>query len=111
MTTQIPTPSTAPAALADFFEAVRAGNPFLVNRVDRALDENLVDVDTIHETAFKKIVALGRQAQRDNRGIGVTVWGEAGVGKSHLLARLNRWAHAEPQAVYVYLHNLQASPE
>ncbi|HYT95331.1 MAG TPA: ATP-binding protein [Gemmataceae bacterium] len=108
MTMQNGTPG---ATLADFFAAVRADNPFLVNRVDRAIDPRWVNVEAIHEAAFKKIVALGEQAQRDNRGIGVTVWGEAGVGKSHLLTRLGRWAQAGQKAAYVYLHNLQASPE
>jgi hypothetical protein len=100
-----------PADLFDFFERVRTTNPFLSNRVDRALDRNLLDVETIHQAAFEKVVSLGQQAFAGNRGLGVVVWGEAGVGKSHLLARLNRWASQRPAACAVYLHNLQASPE
>ena len=41
----------------------------------------------------------------------MVLWGEAGVGKSHLLSRLGRWAGTDDQAVFVYLHNLQAAPE
>ena len=37
--------------------------------------------------------------------------GEPGIGKSHLLARLCRWADEENHACYVFLHNVQASPE
>jgi hypothetical protein len=111
MTTPSPVPAAKPPTLDDFFDAVRAVNPFLINRVDRPLDVQLVHVEAIHESAFNRIVALGGQAQRDNRGLGVTVWGEAGVGKSHLLARLGRWAQHGPRAAYVYLHNLQASPD
>ena len=45
------------------------------------------------------------------RGVGAVLWGEAGIGKSHLLSRLGRWANRENQACFVYLHNLQAAPE
>jgi len=37
------------------------------------------------------------------------LWGEAGIGKSHLLGRLDRWARSE-NGCSVYLHNLQAGP-
>ena len=38
------------------------------------------------------------------------LWGEAGIGKSHLLSRLARWSD-EGHATFVYLHNLQAAPD
>ncbi len=101
----------APATLDDFFARVRDDNPFLVNRVDRPLAGGPFDVPAIHAAAFNRLVALGRQARTANRGIGVVVWGEAGVGKSHLLGRLGRWAGQDRHACHVYLHNLQASPE
>jgi hypothetical protein len=114
MSTDTPSPPGAhagPPDLFDFFERVRTTNPFLSNRVDRALDPSLLDVSAIHEAAFERVVGLGRQAFAENRGVGVVVWGEAGVGKTHLLARLNRWPVERPAACPVYLHNLQASPE
>jgi hypothetical protein len=39
------------------------------------------------------------------------LWGEAGVGKSHVLSRLGRWAAGDGYAAFVYLHNLQAAPD
>ena len=39
------------------------------------------------------------------------MWGDAGVGKSHLLSRLARWAHRDGKACFVYLQNLQPDPE
>jgi hypothetical protein len=108
---QPPAPAADAARLGDFFERVRAANPFLANRVDRPLTADVVDVTGIHEPQFQKLVALGRQARQENRGIGAVVWGEAGVGKSHLLARLGRWYQAREPACFVYLHNLQAGPE
>jgi hypothetical protein len=107
------TPETAGprADLFDFFERVRTANPFLDNRIDRALDPSFIDVPGIHEAAFTTVTKLGRQAEADNRGIGVVVWGEAGMGKSHLLARLNRSVGEDAELPLVYLHNLQAAPD
>jgi hypothetical protein len=102
---------TNPLTLDTFLDRVRAVNPFLANRVDRPLAECPIDVPGIHEIEFRKVLALGRQAQQEDRGLGVLVWGEAGVGKSHLLARLARWAQQGPRALFIYLHNLQAEPE
>jgi hypothetical protein len=102
---------TPPPTLEGFFERVRTANPFLVNRVDRPWAADLIDVADIHDAEFRTILALGHQAQQEDRGLGVVVWGEAGVGKSHLLARLARWAGLPQQGLFVYLHNLQASPE
>jgi hypothetical protein len=97
--------------LEGFLNRVRAANPFLASRVDRPWAAGLIDVPGIHDAAFQQILALGRQARAEDRGIGVLVSGEAGVGKSHLLARLARWAREGPRACYVYLYNLQAGPE
>jgi hypothetical protein len=96
--------------LEPFFEAVRSSNPFVDNRVN-GLSSDGVDVDDIHRAAFERLTALAREAVDLRRGVGAMLWGEAGIGKSHLLARLARWAEHDRQAVAVYLHNLQASPE
>jgi hypothetical protein len=106
-----PGPPAAPPDLFDFFDRVRTTNPFLNNRVDRALDPSFIDVPSIHAAAFETVLGLGRQALADNRGLGVVVWGEAGMGKSHLLARLNRTIGEQAALPLIYLHNLQASPE
>jgi hypothetical protein len=97
-------------AAEPFFEQVRTRNPFLTNRVDRPLTEEPMDVFGIHDAEYRRILSLGRQAHSDNRGFGVVVWGEAGVGKTHMLARLGRWSRERQQACFVYLHNLQADP-
>jgi hypothetical protein len=105
------TPPAAPAGdLHAFAAAVRAGNPFAVNRVDR-LAAPVVDVSGIHRAPYEKIIALAREACEQNRGIGAVLWGDAGTGKSHLLARLHGWAGQDHHASFVYLHNLLADPE
>jgi hypothetical protein len=104
---------TAPSDAGDlgaFFARVAEANPFTDNRVNGP-SETDVDVDQVHQAAFDRLVDLAREAWQEARGLGAVLWGEAGVGKSHVLSRLARWAKQDRHAVFVYLHNLQASPE
>src|SRR4051794_33608068 len=89
-------------SLEGFFRHVLAADPFLDNRVNAPSAQD-VDVEDIHRAAFDRLVALARAALEARRGIGAVLWGEAGVGKSHLLSRLGRWARAPGQACFVYL--------
>jgi hypothetical protein len=96
--------------LGEFVRAVESRNPFLDNRINGP-SANDVDVHAIHEAAFMRVTRLAREACDNRRGVGVVLWGEAGIGKSHLLSRLGRWANHDNRACFVYLHNLQAAPE
>ena len=96
--------------LDDCFKQLLSLNPFLDNRINHPSATD-VDVADIHQTAFNQLTTLAREALTAQRGVGAILWGEAGVGKSHLLSRLGRWAGAEGRAYFVYLHNLQAAPE
>jgi hypothetical protein len=61
---------------------------------------------------YARLLGLAHQARQQRLGVGALLWGEAGIGKSHLLARLGRWAGPDQkQAVFVYLTNLQAQPD
>ncbi len=93
-------------------ERLLAVNPFTDNRV-RALSDAgaALDVSTVHQAAFERLTALAREAHTERRGYGAVLLGEAGIGKSHLLARLARWAGQGTNAHFVYLHNLQADPD
>src|SRR5262249_3205568 len=105
--------SASPPAAADpdttslegFFERVRSVNPFLDNRVNGPSTDT-GDVDAIHHEAFARLTELAHQALAARRGLGALLWGEAGIGKSHLLARLARWADQDQHACLIYLHNL-----
>jgi hypothetical protein len=104
------TPVASPdamARLAAFADRLLAANPFTDNRVNGAA--TAADVGAVHQAAFDRLTALAREARDTHRGLGAVLWGEAGVGKSHVLARLARWADDE-QACFVLLHNLSASP-
>ena len=96
--------------LNEFVRNVEARNPFLDNRINGPSAHD-VDVDVIHQTAFARLTRLAREACDSRHGVGAVLWGEAGIGKSHLLSRLGRWANDGEQACFVYLHNLQAAPE
>src|SRR5437016_1420804 len=107
-----PQPATVDfvVGLEDFFERLRSVNPFTDNRINGPSTAD-VDVDNIHQAPFERLTALAAEAYAEHRGLGAMLWGEAGIGKSHLLSRLHRWAEHNDRACCIYLHNLQASPE
>ena len=98
--------------MATFFDALLGSNPFSSNRVSD-VDEPLLDVSTIHQDKFEKLCRITNEVRRADKppAKGVLLSAGAGVGKSHLLARLCQWAKKEKSAIYVYLHNVMASPE
>lgn len=104
----------------DFFQALKSERPFDSNRVSEPSRSD-IDVKNIHSQPFHRLIrmaegALRSHQARDRNGSGVMLLGSAGVGKSHLLSRLYRWAHdkgtdGQERAVFVYLHNVMADPE
>jgi len=108
---ETPAVTASPPDLERFCTFVRSSSPFEVNRVVQVFTE-VGDVPPIHDRAFAQLLELAQRAQRQQPGVGVVLWGDPGIGKSHLLARLSCWAGREQaQAVFIYLANLQASPE
>lgn len=96
--------------LTQFVRAVSATNPFSRDRVTQT-NEGEADVQTIHKREFGKLVRRINDVRDSGDSSGVLLLGAPGVGKSHILARLFRWAEADGKAMVVYLHNLLASPE
>ena len=116
-------PATGPARTAgvaaptldDYLAAVREANPFHANRVTEPSPYD-VDVSAIHEAGFERLVDLAGLAHRERKGVGVALLGDPGVGKSHLLSRVFRWANEQDEAgraraQYVYLLNILADPD
>lgn len=98
-----------------FLGALGNSNPFIAARVNEPSRYD-IDVPGIHAEKFVKLVSLAGQAKKDGKGVGVVLLGGAGVGKSHLLSRLYRWAieggeQDRPRACYVFLHNILADPD
>src|SRR5262245_41160390 len=97
------------ALLEKFFRRLAEDNPFVVNRVLPA-DAAAADADAVHRPAFERLLELAQTTHIQQIGLGVVLWGVAGVGKSHVLARLARWAKVR-RAPFTLLQNLQAAPE
>lgn len=93
-----------------FYEAVRSHNPFLDCHGKGSIAGD-ADVPAVHRAAFERLVELAAHALRGNFGLGVLLSGEPGVGKSHLLGRLRRWAARDDRACYACLTDLHAAPE
>ena len=94
----------------DFARHVQNTNPFAEDRVTQ-VQTSQADIGSIHEKAFKRLVKRIDDVRGSNQTAGILLTGAAGVGKSHVLARLFRWAREEGKATVVYLHNILASPE
>jgi hypothetical protein len=99
-------PSTL--CLEDFFQHVRHSNPFESNCISDP-DSMACDVPAINGQAHRDLVDFADSARALRKGIGVVVWGEAGVGKSHVLGRFCR--NLKEDGCFAFLHNLHASPE
>ncbi len=83
--------------------------PFLMNRMTQP-GEGFLDADVVHQREFNALVQAAHDALDNNTATGLVVWGEPGIGKSHLLARLDKWG-ADGNAWIVFLQNIHASPE
>ncbi|MGO8748517.1 MAG: hypothetical protein ACLQNE_21285 [Thermoguttaceae bacterium] len=92
-----------------FAEIIR-DNPFLSSAVNGPT-EGSIDVGTVHQQPFCELVEAAEEVQRLRTHAGQVVWGEAGIGKSHLLTRLCRWGEEDGRAAVIFLHNIQPSPE
>ncbi len=90
--------------------AMLEANPFLSGAVNDPA-EGEVNVGAIHEPQFRELTEATEEARRLHTHVGQVVWGEPGIGKSHLLTRFYRWAEENQRAVVVFLHNIQPSPD
>jgi len=94
----------------EFLRALKGTNPFGKNRVSGAADFE-ADVPSIHGDEFKKLIKRVERVGAGGSSCGLLIVGAAGVGKSHLLGRLARWAENDGHATVLFLHNIVASPE
>jgi len=119
--TRKPDISSAPA-LPQFFETLQRINPFRSNRVSSVpravsadaeitIGEEFIDVPSLHQKEFRRLRAAVNEVRQSQRSLGIILSGQAGVGKSHLLAKLCRRAELDRSACFVFLHNVIASPE
>lgn len=93
----------------EFFRCLLESNPFGVSAVSEPRDA-AVHVEAIHQRQFHRLVACAEEVRATRGHQGLVVWGEAGIGKSHLLARLQRWGEQEGRACCVVVHHLASDP-
>jgi len=95
-----------------FFESIISINPFSRNRITDTspLDS---DVTSINYAACERLKSLAQKALQEKRSYGALLFAGAGLGKSHLLARIaNSVAgeHIKEKGCFLFIHNLQVSP-
>ncbi len=98
-----------------FFASVVGSNPFTRDRISEPSARD-ADVAAIHGEEFDELTRLARLPLSTGSAVGAVLFGTAGIGKSHLLARLYRWADeaaadGSPRAHFTYIHNLMADPD
>lgn len=94
----------------DWQRRFREQLPFASNRVSSPADA-AVNVASIHRVAYEQLLAAADEARvRPQGGLGVLLWGDPGVGKSHLLARFATEVSRDNRGLFLLIHNLLASP-
>ena len=106
------TPPALPSATDGLLAALIEGDPFNDHRIS-VTGAQAVDVTSIHDREFQRLVSLARRACVQNEAVGAVVWGESGSGKSNLLRRLHDGARrgAWREAIVVNFLELQATPD
>lgn len=78
-------------------------NPFLVHKADDTVTLPLGHVPELHQAAYTKCREAVAQTRQSKKSLGVLVVGEAGSGKSHLLAQLRQEAVKDPKALFAVI--------
>jgi len=89
----------------EFFRCLAESNPFAASAVSEARDAAL-HVEAIHQGQLGQLVASAEKVRATRRHRGLVLWGEAGSGKSHLLAQLRRWGEHDGRACCLSVHHL-----
>ncbi|MGA2450983.1 MAG: hypothetical protein ABTD50_20160 [Polyangiaceae bacterium] len=99
----------SPVDVRRFLRAVEETNPFQLDAVDGIRGAE-VDVGDIHKREFERITRQVEIVRAKGGSVGILLLAPAGIGKSHLLARLDRWSREEARSTMITLHNLVAAP-
>lgn len=85
-------------------------NPFAQDRVDKAWDSDVIDVESINRTAFARSLESIELVRTLGQSRGLLLAGETGSGKTHLLQRVRRRVQQDDRDYFVYLH-LPSAPD
>ena len=84
------------------------GNPF-GPLVGQPLSDSQVDLADINANAFAACQQLVNDVATDGYSAALTVFGDSGTGKTHLIGRVRKWMEAEPQNLFVFVR-METSP-
>ena len=74
-------------------------NPFVASKLDDTVSLPPGDVPDLHANVLARCEDMLQQARHARHGVGLLVIGEAGSGKSHLIAQFRRRIATSPDAV------------
>lgn len=94
----------------EFFRCVLGSNPF-DGTPARESTAAAIHVRGIHIRQFQELVACCHSTRKDALARPVLIWGEAGIGKSHLLIQFSRWANQEKRLQHHLFRALPVVPE
>lgn len=77
--------------------------------VGQPLDGNQVDVTEINLEAFEACQRLLGDVATGGFSAALTVFGDSGTGKTHLLGRVRRWLEPQPARLFVFVR-METSP-
>lgn len=98
--------------LEEFEKRLLNQAPFDSDRVGEEGRGFELDVREVHQRPFDRLCRNILKVADERSSRGIMIQGDAGVGKSHLLARLARWAANEkPGATAVFLYNILVAPD
>ncbi len=85
-----------------------SANPF-GRLVGQPLDDDQVDIADINSEAFLACQKLVHDIATGGFSAALTVFGDAGTGKTHLIGRVRRWLEQQPQHLFVFVR-METSP-
>jgi hypothetical protein len=77
--------------------------------VGQPLDDRQIDVPEINSQAFEACRRLVEDVAAGGYAAALTVFGDAGTGKTHLIGRVRRWLDQQPRHVFVFVR-METSP-
>ena len=95
-----------PSTLEDLQNAIPSDNPFnrgLVVTTPVLWGEGLLDLPDLNSHADHAVFAALEQVRQDDCCVGITIRGEKGLGKTHLIGRIRRRLQATGGAWFIYM--------